>query len=228
MNIAQRIGRRLYDLAVRLRLSPYRRLWLMTPADWDKDYASGSLDYYGDTVNQARLQVLIGIIKSFPRRPRILDIGCGVGTLRARIHDDDIAEYVGLDISEIAIAAARAHRFPNTSFRVAERPLSDEGAFDIIMLTDMLCYVVDVPGLLESLKPSMAPDGWLVNLLFRHAGDVALHRQVEASFCKLDKVYIARNVAPQHAWLIGTYGLSRADAAMARNAPAKMRSKQAG
>lgn len=218
MNLAQIIQRKVYDLAVRLKLSPYRRLWLLQPSDWDKDYASGKLDYYGEFGQQERLQVVIGMVRGFHRKPRVLDIGCGVANLRAMIHGDYLEEYVGLDVSQVAIEAARNRNFPNSRFIVGERPDPSDGLFDVIMLTDMMCYVEDLPGLLESLKPHLAEGGRLITLQYRHPGDIALHRDLARHFTEIHSVTVARNVAPKHAWRISSYGMEGVDPAAIRSA----------
>lgn len=218
MKITERIQRKFYDLGVRAGLLKYRHLWPLSPEDWDVRYADGRLDYYGQFWQQDRLQFLIGKIQAFPRKPRVLDIGCGSGTLRARIHNDDLAEYVGFDISEVAISAARAQHFPKSRFIVGETPGHDDGPFDIIAFTDVLYYVTDRPGLFEALKARMAPDAWLVNVMFRHPGDTALLRELDDHFTLIDGVTLKRNVAPKDAWNISVYGLKDVDAAAIRGA----------
>ena len=94
-----------YDLAVRMGLSKYRLFWDQEADDWDRDYASGELDFYGSFWEHGRYSVLVGLIRAFPRKPRILDLGSGVGVLRARIPDATITGYVGIDPSRIAVEA---------------------------------------------------------------------------------------------------------------------------
>ncbi|MFL5298407.1 MAG: class I SAM-dependent methyltransferase [Phenylobacterium sp.] len=216
MNLARRPLLALYDLGVRAGLLRYRRRWRLSPADWDIHYADGRLDYYGQFWQFHRLEVLIGTIRAFPRKPRVLDIGCGSGTLRARIHDDYLAEYVGLDISEVAISAAKAQNFPKSRFIVGDRPGPGDGPFDIIAFTDMLFYVDDRTALFDALKPQMAPDGWLVNVMYRHHGDTALMRELARHFTLIDGINLKRNVAPKHKWNISAYGLQDVDAAAIR------------
>jgi SAM-dependent methyltransferase len=218
LSIAERIRRKVYDLGVRAGVFEYRQLWHVSPAHWDASYSDGRLDYYGQFWQQDRLQVLIGMIRAFPRKPRVLDIGCGSGTLRARIHDDYLAEYAGLDISKVAIEAARAQHFPKSRFIVGETPGPEDGPFDIIALTDMIYYVEDRPTLFDALKARMAPDGWLINIVYHHPGHTGLLREMDEHFTLIDGVTLKRNVAPKHAWNISTYGLQDVDAAAIRGA----------
>lgn len=216
MNIAQRIHRRVYDLAVRLRLCPYRRLWVVPAAVWDQEYAAGKLDHYGELGQQDRLHVVIGMMRATHRQPRVLDIGCGVGILRSRIHPDYLDEYVGVDISAVAVETAKAQRFPKSRFIVGELPAPSDGLFDVIMLTDMMCYVEDLPALLEKLKPFLAQGGRLITLQYSHPGDVALHRDVARAYREIDCVTVKRDIAPKHAWRVAAYTLDDIDPAKVR------------
>jgi SAM-dependent methyltransferase len=230
VNIVDRIARRTYDLAVKAGLSPYRRQWLLSPADWDASYASGSLDFYGALREQGRYGVLVGFTRAFKRKPRILDLGCGVGVLRARIPDENVAGYVGIDPSQVAIERARAQQFPSSVFEVGERPAADAGLFDLIILNEMMCYVEDLEDLLENLKRHLAPDGRLLTSMFHHAGDVALHRAVTRHFTEIDVVEVVRsNYKPLHVWRIGCYALGELDTSRIRETPleAKLRLESA-
>jgi 2-polyprenyl-6-hydroxyphenyl methylase/3-demethylubiquinone-9 3-methyltransferase len=220
MNLADRIARKAYDLAVRAGFSPYRRQWLLSPSDWDASYASGSLDFYGALREQGRYGVLVGFARASPRKPRILDVGCGVGVLRARIPDEDVAGYVGIDPSQVAVAQARAHGFANSIFEVGERPAADAGLFDLIILNEMMCYVEDLDDLLENLKDHLAPGGWVLTSMFHHPGAVALHRTVARHFTEVDVVEVVRtNFKPLHRWRVACYALGDLDASRIRETP---------
>ena len=220
MNIAERIARRAYDLAVRAGLAPYRRQWLLSPSDWDASYASGSLDFYGALSEQGRYGVLVGLIRAFSGKARILDVGCGVGVLRARIPDEDVEIYVGIDPSKVAIAKAEAQAFSKSRFEVAERPAPEAGTFDLIVLNEMMYYVEDLDGLMIALKSHLAPGGWLLTSMFQHAGDVALHRTVARHFTEIDVLEVVRrNYKPLHAWRVACYGLGETDTSGLRERP---------
>jgi 2-polyprenyl-3-methyl-5-hydroxy-6-metoxy-1,4-benzoquinol methylase len=219
MNIADRIARRVYDLAVRVGLSAYRRQWLLSPSDWDESYKSGSLDYYGALREQGRYGALIGFVRAFPRSPRILDVGCGVGVLRARIPDQDVGAYLGIDPSKVAIAQAKAQKFTNSVFEISEQPAADAGLFDLIILNEMMCYVEDLDGLLDALKRHLAPGGWLLTSMFHHAGDVALHRTVARHFTEIDALVVQRRYKPLNAWRVACYGLGETDTSGLRERP---------
>lgn len=201
----RRVHRLAYGWGVRLGMVRYSPPWVLAPSDWDNSYASGSLDFYASLREQARYGVLTGYIRSFPRKPRILDIGSGVGVLRSRIPDETVSGYVGIDPSAVAVSEGQSKGFANSTFQVGERPTPDLGLFDLIVLNEMLYYVRDLEGLMASLRPHLAPDGWVLTSTLRHPGDVALDRSVARHFKEIDSVVVARDCAPKNAWRLACY-----------------------
>jgi 2-polyprenyl-3-methyl-5-hydroxy-6-metoxy-1,4-benzoquinol methylase len=209
MPVLNRFHRRLYDLAVRAGLAEYKMLWPMTANDWDVRYADGRLDFYGHPRDSARYGALIGMIREFPRKPRVLDVGCGVGFLRAKIGDDAIDSFVGIDPSAVAIDRAQERGFANSSFYVGELPTPEMGQFDIIVLNEVIYYVTDRPAMLEKLQAQVAPDGLVLTSILRHPGATALDRELATLLNEVDAVVIQRDVEPKNAWRVAAYGLRK-------------------
>jgi 2-polyprenyl-6-hydroxyphenyl methylase/3-demethylubiquinone-9 3-methyltransferase len=185
-------------------VSKYHRLWDQPAEDWDRDYASGELDFYGSFREQGRYSVLVGFVQAFPRKPRVLDLGSGVGVLRARIPDAAIAGYVGLDPSAVAVDLGNKQKFPMSAFQIGDRPMPGMGLFDIIILNEMIYYVEDVEGLLDHLEGYMAEDGWIVSSMFQHPGDVALRRTLAVRLTEFESLTIRRE-SPRKAWRLACY-----------------------
>ena len=112
-----------------------------------------------------------------PAEASVLEIGCGSGELLARLR---AARKVGVDLSPVQIAAARA-RLPTAEFHVqAGESLELTQKFDCIIISDTLNLAADVQQLLERLhgvthantrlvfnyysslwRPVLAVAGWL-------------------------------------------------------------------
>jgi SAM-dependent methyltransferase len=61
---------------------------------------------------QARLELALSLLReTLPETRLLLDLGCGTGRLAKRLEDFPGPRYLGLDLSEVAVAAAR-RRFP--------------------------------------------------------------------------------------------------------------------
>lgn len=95
---------------------------------------------------------------------RVLDVGCGVGTLV--LYSSKWAKYVvGLDVSERAIAIseeARRHLQLKSVRFVRSEISSYIGAFDCILCTEVIEHVPDDETFLETLHSNLADQGLLV------------------------------------------------------------------
>jgi 2-polyprenyl-3-methyl-5-hydroxy-6-metoxy-1,4-benzoquinol methylase len=201
-----KMGDRLRDAGVRSRLLPYRRRWVLSDADWDREYGRGVLDVYGATRELARYSVLIGYLRSRPSPPVVLDVGCGVGLLARRLGGEDIAAYVGIDPSEVAIEEARrAHDRPDVTFLVGTEPSEDLGTFDVVVCNEVLYYVDDVDALMRQVHAVLRPGGWLLTSILRHSGDVALHRSLDHHFERVDAVTVQSHEGPGSAWRLACH-----------------------
>ena len=97
---------------------------------------------------------------------RVLDIGCGPGTLAHDIATRTGASVVGVDISERSIAVAR-QRFahPGVQYEVSDvRSSLPTGRFDVVVLSNVLEHLPDRPQLLRSLQSRAEPHRFLIRV----------------------------------------------------------------
>jgi 2-polyprenyl-3-methyl-5-hydroxy-6-metoxy-1,4-benzoquinol methylase len=179
---------------------PYRRRYDLEPAKWDADYASGSLDHYGDIRQRSRYAVLAGYVED--ARPRtILDLGCGVGLLRGYLEHVGFERFVGIDPSEVAVEQGNGSGFSRTQFKVGLVP---DGTYDVIICNEMLYYVEDLDDLFARITASLSESGRLVTSIYKHPGDFALHHLLAKRFRPIDTVDL-RSTVSKHRWKLGTY-----------------------
>ena len=99
-----------------------------------------------------------------PKRPRILEIGCGTGflteALQARLPD---AEWLVTDLSPRMLGACRARVGPGVTFEVmdGERPTVGDRRFDLICSSLAVQWFKDLGAGLAGLQELLAPGGWL-------------------------------------------------------------------
>jgi len=94
-------------------------------------------------------------------RPKVLDVGCGIGWLTGRLAR--LGPTTGVDLSERAIALARK-QFPDVGFvaaNVFETGLP-AGHFDLVVSQEVIAHVSDQPGLLDRIANTLKPGGYLV------------------------------------------------------------------
>jgi 2-polyprenyl-6-hydroxyphenyl methylase/3-demethylubiquinone-9 3-methyltransferase len=180
---------------------------------WTDAYGSGQLEYYGTLDELARYSLLAGYVGFFfpPRpdgaAPRVLDVGCGTGLLRARLEGTGIGEYVGVDLSPTAVEAAERRQLARSRFVVGDVGELELGRFDLVVLNEMLYYVEDVEGFLGRLGGLLEPSGLLLVSMWRHPGDRSLWRTVDRAFPLVDRVE-ARNRANEtnpRGWIVSCH-----------------------
>jgi SAM-dependent methyltransferase len=90
---------------------------------------------------------------------RVLDVGCGTGQSR-QLYAGYASEYVGVDLSEAALARARA-KFPQDRWaRCDARALPfDAGAFDLVAYSSVLHHIPDFDAALREGLRVLAPGG---------------------------------------------------------------------
>jgi 2-polyprenyl-6-hydroxyphenyl methylase/3-demethylubiquinone-9 3-methyltransferase len=165
---------------------------------WTDAYGSGQLEYYGTLDELARYSLLVGYVGFFfppgPDRtpPRVLDVGCGTGLLRARLEGTGVGDYVGVDLSPTAVETAERRHLARARFVVGDAATLDLGRFDVVVLNEMLYYIQDVDQFLRRLCDLLEPSGLLLVSMWRHPGDQTLWRTVDERFPLVDRVE-ARN-----------------------------------
>src|SRR5690348_6050772 len=100
-------------------LSFFRRKILRIPADrWTYQYAHGAWD--GLSAESARLDAVISMITTYHRDPSILEIGCGKAVMMRQLPAGSYSTYTGIDLSQVAISAARPFETEHVRFIQAD------------------------------------------------------------------------------------------------------------
>src|SRR5690242_3555435 len=83
---------------------------------WDRQFASGVWDMLEEPAEAAHYQAIASFYDQFCSGS-VLDIGCGIGTLRRYL--PQARDYCGIDVSPVAVAKCR-ERFPGDLFEVRD------------------------------------------------------------------------------------------------------------
>lgn len=207
---AARVSSRSDEWGRRFGVLPYRTE-RVSSAQWSASYRTGELDFYGDLEELGRYSLVVGYARwtasTTGGRPALLDVGCGSGLLRDRLEGVDIAEYVGIDISEVAIDAARAKCHPNARFVVGDLMNTELEQYDIVVVNEMLYYAVDPAALLRRVRELACRGAIVVVSMWRHSGDYKLWRQVDQALHQVDRVEIRNRSNPRNrrGWIVACY-----------------------
>jgi len=109
------------------------------------------------------LEKLVGLL--VPERARILECGCGSGSLLASLAP---GKGVGIDISDEMIQRAReAH--PSQNFDVADASTYDkEKDFQTVIMVNLIGLLEDIQASFDNARKLLTPDGRLVVVYYNH------------------------------------------------------------
>lgn len=99
-----------------------------------------------------------------PAGARVLDVGCAAGGLGRALHERfRLASYLGVDLCEPLIDAARGLDFPfPAEFRCADILELPEGAHDLVCALGVADWNLQTEPIIEACWRQVALDGWLV------------------------------------------------------------------
>ncbi|HEY0471839.1 MAG TPA: methyltransferase domain-containing protein [Kribbella sp.] len=142
-------------------------------------------------------------------RDRVLDVGAGPGLLAAEMADEVGPEgrVCGIDISDSMLAIARTHadvtRGATIELEQASAGRIPHGAqsFDVVVSTQVLEYVEDVPGALAEIRRVLRPAGRVIlldtdwdSIVWRSGDDERMSRMLTAFEEHLEDPHLPRTL----------------------------------
>lgn len=142
---------------------------------WNRQYKSGKWDYLFEQDEQPRYARIIELIKQYSDRPKLLDLGAGEGVLKFKLNEFNIQldYYCGVDFSEVSIRKAKAFKFENTEFKVADlHYFSPSNIYDVVVLNEAFYYINQKlkHDVLDRILSGLKKDGVLVVSMFKEGG----------------------------------------------------------
>lgn len=136
------------------------------------------------------------------RALRILEVGCGTGSNIPMLRQFGSVDALEPDDQARSVAAARTGATIQGGYLPAGVELED-GAYDLIVLLDVLEHIPDDVGALEALRPKLAPGGKLVVTVpaspwLWSAHDVAHHHQRRYTGRKLKEALQRAGFSQRH------------------------------
>lgn len=154
----------------------------------------------------ARRRIVAALIAAqAPLRPgaRILEVGCGTGSNIALLQGFGRVDAIEPDGPARALAARRSGLDVRGGFLPADGPSIEDGAYDLIVLLDVLEHIPEDGPALEVLRAKLAPGGRLLVTVpampwLWSAHDVAHHHHRRYTLRTLTAVFEAAGFRLRH------------------------------
>jgi 2-polyprenyl-3-methyl-5-hydroxy-6-metoxy-1,4-benzoquinol methylase len=126
---------------------------------WNTANRGGEIDGF------ARRQLAVAqewMARAAPSSPAVVELGCGTGWLIGQLARSFPGRYLGIDLSESAVALARS-RFPEVTFSCADASVAvPPGPFDVVITADTIAHIPDQRGFVRRIAAVVRPGGLLV------------------------------------------------------------------
>lgn len=127
---------------------------------WDAQFGAGQWDYMRK--EEARYATIVDSIAKFGAEGAILDVGCGEGILFQHVQACNLPymRYVGVDISEVAIARLAHLNDARHEFIQGDGDTyAPSGRFNVIVFNESLYYLQEPLGALHRYSKALKPGG---------------------------------------------------------------------
>jgi 2-polyprenyl-3-methyl-5-hydroxy-6-metoxy-1,4-benzoquinol methylase len=143
------------------------RAQTVPPKIWDDEYGSGRWSYLKGLGELGRYSIIVGYCGFFKPGGTVLDVGCGEGILQQKLALSGYRRYLGIDLSETALAKATPRVDARTEFRLGNiEAFTPEGKFDIIVFNEMLYYCADPAAAIRRLAGCLEPGGVMIASIY--------------------------------------------------------------
>ena len=166
---------------------------LQSPQTWEAQYAAGRWDFLAELSELARFSVLAGYICHLKPGGAVLDTGCGQGVLLRRLPSSCYSRYVGIDVSDSAIAVAQKQQNDRVTFLAADcEEYSPAGHFDVMVFNEVLCCLHEPLRTVERYARSLNPGGLvLVSMCTAARGSATILWRLKRAYATVDEVCIS-------------------------------------
>lgn len=148
------------------RVAPYRPM-SGGKAHLDEQYAGGTWEYLRGIGELSRFSVVVGYCHFLKPGGSIAEVGAGDGILHDRLDHTKVGSYLGIDISEEAIARMAPRQDERNSFVAADAATFEPpGTYDLIVFNEVLEYFDDPLAVVRHWSRWLAEDGAIIVSMF--------------------------------------------------------------
>jgi len=118
-----------------------------------------------DRINTSKFQVMQFLLGPYLKHKKVVDIGCGEAFYSKWIANQDILQYIGIDLSELLIDRAKEQYKHNSSFKfiignfIELESLLRDSKYDVFLSIYSLMRVRDLSSLFQKIYTFLKPNG---------------------------------------------------------------------
>ena len=152
---------------------------------WEEQYRRGGWDFMRRLDEVARYSVIAGYLHHLKPGGSVLDVGSGEGLLADHLRPLGYSRFLGVDLSETAIAQAAGRVDAKTAFAAADaEPYAPPGRWDAVVFNECVYYFTDPVGSVRRYEAFLEKGGVFIVSTFRsRRADVIVRRLLES--CRL-------------------------------------------
>lgn len=184
---------------------PERNDQCIEASTWDEQYARGRWEYLGNLSELARYAVISAYCAHRRLPVSVLDLDCGAGLLRRWLRPELLNDYVGVDLSEVAVERGRRESDRMGSFVAADIAAYEPNRrFDAIVFNEVLYYLADPGEVLRRYVSALQEGGVFIISLWESPESRQAWRRAAAAVAVIDTVEFRNQTG--FAWTIRLCG----------------------
>ena len=161
----------------------------VTKDKWDREYQSGQWDLLKNLSQLAHYSVIAGYCRFLKPGGSVFDVGCGPGILQQAVAPYGYCRYLGVDLSQEAIALASTRGDEKTVFVSADvTTYGTNDRFDMIIFNECLCYLDDPVAVLKKYESFLESEGLFVVSLYGSKISTHIWKMLDAAYMAKDQV----------------------------------------
>jgi 2-polyprenyl-3-methyl-5-hydroxy-6-metoxy-1,4-benzoquinol methylase len=156
----------------------------------------------------ARYSLIAGYYAYLKPTGSVMDVGCGEGILQHHLVPFGYRYYLGIDLSQTALAMAAAHADGRTEFRYADvESWKPDRKFDVIIFNEMLYYCSNPFDVVRRLADSLEPDGIMIASMWSSPPGRRKAAQIWRAITSIAEIVDSTTARNREAWTINVFRL---------------------
>lgn len=168
-----------------------RLKWFKKQLRWNYKYKKGKWDFMGN--EELRYNTIVNYInqQQIPNA-KILDLGCGYGSLLDYLPPTSYSHFTGIDLASAAIQRAKNKNYPNAEFQTADiHTYKPQQQYDFIIFNEVLYYLDNQLQIVEKYAHYFNKPGYYVFSFYGIREDLIV--EIEKKYTLLKKEIISQS-----------------------------------